>query len=84
MEISPIRRGLQREYLNLLLGLVLRRLSAPEDARSLARYNLQQLEFAITKTLKDRRRHLDITTRAHLEETIARIELGLEAQLQSY
>ncbi|HIK12828.1 MAG TPA: zinc-dependent metalloprotease, partial [Oscillatoriaceae cyanobacterium M33_DOE_052] len=73
VEISSIRRELQREYFNLLQGLVLRKLSAPEDARSLAWYNLRQLDEAITKTLKDRRRHLDVTTLAHLEQTHAEI-----------
>jgi hypothetical protein len=41
--ISSVRRSLQREHLNLLIGMVLGRRQVPEDARTLAWYQLRQL-----------------------------------------
>ena len=82
--ISVIRRSLQRQYLRFFSNMVLRKRPAPEDARTLAWYHLRQLEEAIAKALKKRDRHLDLATKAHLEETRARIIKVLQAPLESY
>lgn len=82
-QISTIRRSLQREHLNLLGAMVLRQTRVPEDARTLAWYNLHQLEKALESTLKKRKNDLDLATVAHLQETRTRISQILNAQLQS-
>ncbi|MCC5644408.1 zinc-dependent metalloprotease [Nostoc sp. CHAB 5824] len=50
--ISSIRRSLQREYLNILLEMMLGTTDTPEDARTLAWYELRQLQKAIDVRLK--------------------------------
>ena len=82
-EISSTRRSLQREHLNLLGAMVLRESRVPEDARTLAWYNLHQLDEALEKTLKKRKDDLNVVTIAHLQETHARIGQILTAQLRS-
>lgn len=52
----------------------------PEDARTLARANLVDLKRKIEARLGGGR--MNYTTRAHLEETAARINRALEAQWQ--
>lgn len=82
-QISTIRRSLQRQHLNMLAAMVLRQTRVPEDARTLAWYNLHQLNQALENTLKKRQNHLDLATAAHLQETRARINQILNAQLRS-
>jgi hypothetical protein len=62
--------------------MVRRTIAAPEDARTLAWYNLRQLRSALDRTLRKANK-LDAYTRAHLEETRDRIDKTLNAQLQS-
>ncbi|MDM9384907.1 zinc-dependent metalloprotease [Chlorogloeopsis sp. ULAP01] len=81
--ISSIRRSLQREYLSILLEMVLRTSDVPEDSRTLAWYQLRQLHQAIDANLKQQSDNLDIYTLAHLEETSDRITKALNAQLYS-
>jgi hypothetical protein len=50
--ISSIRRSLQREYLNILLEMILGTTNTPEDGRTLAWYELRQLQKAIDVRLK--------------------------------
>ncbi|NEQ36264.1 MAG: DUF5117 domain-containing protein [Okeania sp. SIO3I5] len=83
VEISGMRRSLQREHLNLLISIVLRNRRVPEDARSLAWYELRQLDKDLHKAIKKRRKKMDDYTRAHLEETRDRIVKTLNAQLDS-
>lgn len=82
-EISSTRRSLQRQHLDLLAAMVLRQTQVPEDARTLAWYNLLTLDEALEKTLKQRQDDLDLATVAHLQETRARISQILTAQLRS-
>ena len=82
VQISSLRRALQREHLNLLTSMVLRRASVPEDARTLAWYKLRQLREQLNKTLAHSKK-LDEYTKAHLEETSDRINKTLNAQLRS-
>lgn len=94
--ISTLRRGLQRHYLNILTGQVLQNpsepttfldliialetLYAPEDARVVARYQLRQLEQDIQSSLSRHGDRLNVTTRAHLEDSRDRIRQTLNAQ----
>jgi hypothetical protein len=82
-QISSIRRSLQREHLNILLAMVLRNKNVPEDGRTLAWYQLRQLQKTLQISLKKQGENLDIYTKAHLEETCDRIAKALNAQLQS-
>ncbi|MEA5616827.1 zinc-dependent metalloprotease [Cronbergia sp. UHCC 0137] len=77
VKISSLRRGLQREHLNILMGMVLRTEEVPEDARTLAWYKLGQLNQQLKKVTSQ-----DEYTKAHLAETSDRINKTLNAPLQ--
>ncbi len=79
--ISSVRRNLQRAYLDRLARLALGRTSAPEDCQALATLELRQLKDRIAKVLANKQLKLDRTTQAHLEDTLARIEKTLQAQV---
>jgi hypothetical protein len=95
-EITSLRRNLQREYLKQLVRLTLRQtpnlpagaggpaaaaaLPPPEDATTLARYSLTRLQTKIRAKLAGKAA-LDQTTRAHLQESQARIDAALAAQM---
>ncbi|MHC5595119.1 MAG: zinc-dependent metalloprotease [Nostoc sp.] len=81
--ISSIRRSLQREYLNILLQMMLGTTNTPEDGRTLAWHELRQLQKAIDVRLKELSESLDIYTLAHLEASGDRITKALNAQLLS-
>ncbi|WP_392482359.1 zinc-dependent metalloprotease [Nostoc sp. C110] len=81
--ISSIRRSLQREYLNILLEMMLGTTDTPEDGRTLAWYELRQLQKAIDVRLKQLSESLDIYTLAHLEASGDRITKALNAHLLS-
>ncbi|PSB52771.1 peptidase M43 [filamentous cyanobacterium Phorm 6] len=83
MQISTFRRSLQREHLAILMGMVLRKTSVPEDARTLAWYELRQLREGLSKSIRNLDRNADAYTRAHLEETRDRISKVLNSQIQS-
>ncbi|QJB45151.1 zinc-dependent metalloprotease [Dolichospermum flos-aquae] len=76
LQISSLRRGLQREYLNVLMGMVLRKEATPEDARTLAWYKLKQLNNQLRRVNSE-----DEYTQAFLLETRDRIEKTLNAPL---
>jgi hypothetical protein len=79
--VNSFRRNLQRSHLNELVGLMIGRSPAvPEDARSLARYQLKQLSERIGAALASGA-SLDVATRAHLDESKARIDRALEAEM---
>ena len=81
--ISSFRRGLQREHLKQLIKLVLDAESGtPEDARSLARLHLGQINSKIQRTLQNARGRLDDYSLAHLEESRGRVEKALDASFQ--
>jgi Met-zincin/Domain of unknown function (DUF5117) len=82
LKLSGLRRGLQRQHMNILIAMLLRQVETPEDARTVARYELKQLYPAIERAL----RHVDdkdIYTKAHLEEAHDRIGKAIAANLQS-
>ena len=79
--INSFRRNLQRAHLRKLIGLVVRPApGTPEDARSLGRADLRLLAGRIEARLESG--GLDTYSRAHLEETQARIEAALDADLE--
>ncbi|MBN3909006.1 MAG: zinc-dependent metalloprotease [Nostoc sp. NMS1] len=77
MKIASLRRGLQRQYLDILTDMVLRKEYVPEDARTLAWYKLKQLDEKLKGVNSE-----DEYTKAHLLETRDRIEKVLNAPLQ--
>jgi hypothetical protein len=79
--LSSLRRALQREYMNTMIDMVLRRGDVPEDARTVARYELKMLRDAIGKAMR-RVDEKNIYTLAHLEESRDRISKAIEAPLQ--
>ena len=83
-KIDSFRRNLQRVYVQRLIAIMLNERPspfvrpAPEDARSLARYHLAELDKQMEKALDG---SADVTTKAHLMETRARIEQAMDAEL---
>ena len=83
--VDSFRRNLQRSYINRLTAIMLNQRPtpsvrpAPEDARSLARYHLVELNNQITNALDGGQ--VDVSTKAHLMETQARIAQAMDAQL---
>ncbi|MGQ0814296.1 MAG: zinc-dependent metalloprotease [Gemmatimonadota bacterium] len=82
--IDSYRRNLQRSYVDQLSRTLLNRgpmffTIVPEDARSLARYQLAQLSERLGTAAK--LASLDVETRAHLAESKARIDAALQASL---
>ncbi|MCD6163505.1 MAG: zinc-dependent metalloprotease [candidate division Zixibacteria bacterium] len=76
--INSFRRRLQRYHLDKAIGMVLQKQAGiPEDARTLARNDLKILQRAIAKAITVPT--LDIITKAHLEESKARIDAALKA-----
>jgi hypothetical protein len=83
ISISIIRRALQREHLELLSQMSLRQMRVPEDAQTLARYQLKQLNKMITQVIQKHPDQMDAYTLAHLEVSRDRIFKTLNAQIQS-
>ena len=96
-EITSLRRNLQREHLKQMIRLTLReappappaspfvRAAAlpppPEDATTLARASLLRIQTKIRAALLGKA-VTDMTTRAHLQESQARIVAALGAQME--
>ena len=88
--VSSFRRNLQREVLRQIARLVTdgnadRRQSfsdAPEDARTLARMHLRDLDRQVKKVLANKEVKLDDYSRAHLLDMQARIQQVLKAELE--
>ncbi len=76
VKISSWRRSLQRQYLEILAGMVLRKQDVPEDARTLAWYKIRQLDEKLAKVSSD-----DEYTKAYILETRDRIKKILDAPL---
>jgi hypothetical protein len=82
LKLSSLRRALQREHMDTLIAMVLRRENVPEDARTVARYELKQLRDGIGRSMR-KVNEKDIYTMAHLEEARDRIVKAIDAPLQS-
>jgi hypothetical protein len=79
--INSYKRELQRMHLYVLTKIVLSSVSMlPHDAVTLARADMNNIKNQIDARLKAG--NLDTYTKAHLEETRAKIEAALEAQIQ--
>ena len=77
--IDSFRRNLQRAHVDQLIAVMLDQgPEVPEDARSLSRLHLKRIDGRVEGALE--REALDDFTRAHLEETHARIQRALDAQ----
>ena len=77
-----MRRDLQRAYLDDLTTLVVRPAPrTPADARSVARMQLRELDRKLARV--STAASLDAYTRAHLEESRARIQKALTASLEA-
>jgi hypothetical protein len=81
LNINSYRRSLQREYLRKMMGMVLRDAAVPEDARTLARHNLVTLRAQLQSALA-RPGTKSVEVRAHLSESIARIDEALKGGMQ--
>jgi hypothetical protein len=80
-QISSLRRNIQREHLKTLSRIALRNYGGiPEDATSLARASLKRIAENLDAKLSDTKLS-DTTSRAHLDETRARIRAVLDAQI---
>ena len=90
--INSFRRNLQRTYVDVLIELMMGKTSwititlagadqmeAPEDVRSMARFELDALSIQMAEALDAP--GLERETRAHLSETQARIDRALNASL---
>ena len=81
--ISSLRRNLQRSYLKQISQMALGQSSAPQDCQTIAWAELSDLNARMTSLLKNEAvsTKLDAYSRAHLQESQARIQKVLEARL---
>ncbi len=82
LEINSYRRSLQRAHLRKLTGMVLHATNAPEDAQTMARANLVSLRGQINAALTKAGPKTSAETRAHLAESLSRIDDALKANMQ--
>ena len=81
--INSYRRSLQREHLKRLAGLLLAgQGEPPEDARTMARRGLESLRGQLRASLTKPGLTMPLETRAHLDESLGRIEQALKASAQ--
>ncbi|MFO0789781.1 MAG: zinc-dependent metalloprotease [Pirellulales bacterium] len=78
--ISSLRRNLQRAYLKRMSQLALGETSAPEDCQTVAYAELGKLKGRIDSLVSGQAK-LDSYTKAHLQETSARIAKVLDARM---
>jgi hypothetical protein len=80
--INSFRRNLQRQALRRLGTIVAQPSVAPADARTLTRVQLQTLREQAQQLVDNKEIQLDDYSRAHLIDSIARINTILTAELQ--
>jgi hypothetical protein len=78
--ISSLRRNLQRSYLRRMSQLALGETSAPEDCQTIAYAELGKLKTRID-SLAGGQTKLDSYSKAHLQETSARIAKVMDAKM---
>jgi hypothetical protein len=83
VNLVSLRRSLQREHLDILIAMILRKTTPPEDARSVAWYELREIKDKVNGFLGKYGNQLDLDTKAHLTESSDRITKALSAQIQS-
>ncbi|MCL1893723.1 MAG: zinc-dependent metalloprotease [Holophagaceae bacterium] len=80
-EPTSTRRALQREHLRGMINILLRATPfTPDDARSLVREKLRQLQTQLRNTVATRQ--LSRETKAHFNECIALLDDSFKASLQ--
>lgn len=80
--IQSVRRDAQRLHLSALIAMVVAPMAGtPEDARSLARATLTELDRDLVHALDEDGATLDAYTRAHLIDSHERIARALDAQM---
>ena len=82
LNIDSYRRSLQRAHLRKLIGMVLREAAVPEDAQTLSRQNLVALRTQLQGAVSKPGMKMSLETRAHLSESVARIDEALKANMQ--
>ncbi|MBI4469177.1 MAG: zinc-dependent metalloprotease [Acidobacteria bacterium] len=82
MMINSYRRSLQREHLRKVIAMVLRDAAVPEDARTLARQTLVSLRGQLQGALARPGLKSTAEARAHLSESLARVDEALKANAQ--
>jgi hypothetical protein len=82
LTIDSYRRSLQRAHLRKLTGMVLREAGVPEDAQTLSRQNLATLRSQLQAAVAKPGVKMNLETRAHLNESISRIDDALKANMQ--
>jgi hypothetical protein len=82
LDLNSYRRSLQRAHLRKLTAMVLHETAVPEDAQTLARQNLVTLRGQLQAALSKPGLKTSLETRAHLNESIARIDDVLKANMQ--
>jgi hypothetical protein len=82
LNIDSYRRSLQRAHLRKLIGMVLREAAVPEDARTLSRQGLVSLRAQLQSAVNHPGVKMTLETRAHLNESVARIDEALKANMQ--
>lgn len=82
LNINSYRRSLQRAHLRKMVGMVLRDSGVPEDAQTLSRQGLIALRSQLQRTLSKPSIKMNVETRAHLSESVARIDEALKANMQ--
>jgi hypothetical protein len=82
LNIDSYRRSLQRAHLRKLIAMVLRDETVPEDAQTLARQNLTSLRSQLQAAVGKPGVKMTLETRAHLSESISRIDDALKANMQ--
>lgn len=81
--IGSLRRNLQRSYLKTLSQMAMGNTGAPQDCQTVAYLQLGDLQAKIKKVLENGEMtgKLDTYSRAHLQESSARIQKVLDARL---
>jgi len=80
LSINSYRRALQREHLSRMTAMVLRtQPELPEDARTMARLSLTGLRGHLRAALTRPAVRMPVETKAHLQESLARIDEVLSA-----
>jgi len=82
LNIISYRRSLQRSHLRRMVGMMLRDSGVPEDAQTLARQGLVSLRSQLQAALNKPGIKMSTETRAHLSESVARIDEALKANMQ--
>ncbi len=80
--IDPLHRALQRRYTNLLVAFalapsfVVESIGYPSETAPLASFHLRALARGVDNALRSQ--HLDVATRAHLEDVRSRVRHALD------